>query len=81
MFNTFILLTKMTVSMIWLAFILSSTSLFSDDYNSVFVMLGILLFLIHIIEYIVVKLMTVNEISFIQTMIFGYGHWLPILKN
>ena len=74
-------MTKITVAAMWLAFMLGLLSVFSDDYNSILVMLGILLFAIHLIEYVVVKFMTSKEISFLQTMLFGYGHWLPIIKN
>lgn len=81
MFNLFILQTKIVVGAIWLAFILGLFSLLPEGYNFICVMLGIALIIIHLIEYFVIKLKSDKEINFIQTMLFGYGHWLPIIRN
>ncbi len=81
MFNLFINLTKLTVIMIWIAFILGLVSFFPDSYNFIFVILGILLIVIHLVEYIVVTKMLNKNINFFQTMLYGYGHWLPLIKS
>jgi len=74
-------MTKFIVIMIWIAFLLTLFSVFPDSYSAIFKFLGIALFVIHLTEYIAIKKMIKQDIDFIQTMLFGYGHWLPLLKK
>ncbi|MFD2180382.1 DUF1145 domain-containing protein [Veronia pacifica] len=65
----------------WAAFVLSLFSLLPQDWNVVVTFLGIILLVIHFMEYVAVKYNSDKETSFIQTMIFGVLHWLPILRG
>jgi len=44
-----------------------------------------LVLIVHFIEYLVVKRKLKNksniEVNFIKTMLWGFGYWLPLLKN
>jgi len=76
MFNIIIHTTNITLSAIWLAFILALLSFIPGDYNSILVKLGVLLLAIHLIEYVVVKLKTGKKINFLKlcfsVLVIGY---------
>ena len=45
-------------------------------------MIGIILIVVHLLEYLVLKTVVKTlEISFVQTMIFGYGYWLTMVME
>lgn len=75
--------TKIALSVFWVAWILSLASLIPQPYGQIVLWVGGLLLLIHLVEYLVTKPIVARrsngEVGFIQTMLFGYGHWLPML--
>ena len=65
--------------------ILFSISPIPKDYqNYVLILTGIVL-MVHFIEFVAIKgkLKRNNDIemNFLQTMLWGFGYWLPILKK
>ncbi len=59
---------------------------FSESTQSTLVLIGAVMAAAHLLEFIVQrnKLNAINAggiNGFIQTMIFGFGYWLPLLKK
>jgi len=69
----------------WAAFVLSSVAVIPDPYSSYIVWFGILVFLIHLAEYLFVKFRfagkAAGELNFVKTMLFGFTHWLPLMMD
>jgi uncharacterized protein YhhL (DUF1145 family) len=85
MLSLVITLTKGALLVFWLACILSLLSLIPNPYGQTILWIGASLLLVHLIEYLFVKSKvaerTDGDSGFIPTMVFGFGHWLPILKR
>jgi uncharacterized protein YhhL (DUF1145 family) len=85
MFELVIKVTKVALLVFWLAWVLSLLSLTGPPYGQTIVWIGGLLLLIHFLEYLFVKSRVAERdngnTGFIQTMLFGFGHWLPVLKR
>jgi uncharacterized protein YhhL (DUF1145 family) len=85
MFKLTIILTKGALLVFWLACILSLVSVIPSPHNQTILWIGAVLLLVHLVEYLFVKSKVAERTSgnsgFIQTMVFGFGHWLPILKH
>jgi uncharacterized protein YhhL (DUF1145 family) len=76
---------KAAVAVFWLAWILSLVSVIPSHYGSTIVFLGGLVLVVHLFEYLLVKSKFAERggdgISFVQTLLFGFAHWLPLLKQ
>ncbi len=73
--------TKVFLYAFWIAFILSIFSMLPAEFNSIMFYLGLIMLGIHVLEYVVIKFVMSKDIGFIQTLIFGFGHWLPLMKK
>lgn len=56
---------------------------FLQPYDSYLFGFGLLMIVVHVIEFLVLKIKYENltELDFIQTLLFGFAHWLPIIKG
>ena len=66
----------------WLSWILSLFSLIPDPYGRFVAWAGPLLLLVHLVEYLIVRSKSTQpgSVDFVWTMVFGFAHWLPLLK-
>jgi len=85
MFDLVIRLTKVALLAFWLACILSLVSLIPKPYGQTIVWIGGLVLLVHLVEYVFVKSRVAERnagnTGFIQTLLFGFVYWLPVLKR
>ncbi len=87
MFNLIIHSTKALLAGLWLLAILGLVSItpLPAEYQSYLLPLAGIVLFVHLLEYVAmkakVKSKSNTEISFVQTMLWGFGHWLPLLKN
>ena len=85
MFNLLIGLTKVALLAFWLACILSLVSLIPKSYGQTILWIGGLVLLVHLVEYLFVKSKVAERntgnTGFIQTLLFGFIYWLPVLKR
>lgn len=67
----------------WVAFMLSLFSVFPLPYNTYIFYFGIFMAVVHLLEYLglTLKFKGSPPFNFFQTIIFGFAHWLPILKH
>jgi len=81
--NSILAITKITLSIIWIGFTFSFFSVFPEPYNSYLLSFGIFMAMVHLLEYLAVKIRFghLKAINFFQTLIFGFAHWIPIIKN
>ena len=77
--------TKIAVLVFWLACILSAASVIPSPYASFIIGFGAFVLVAHLLEYLFIKFRFAErngwKISFVQTMIFGFAYWLPMLKQ
>jgi uncharacterized protein YhhL (DUF1145 family) len=85
MLNMVIGVTKIALLMFWLACILSLVSVIPEPYGRTILWIGGVLLLVHLVEYLFDKSRVAErsggDTGFIQTMTFGFAHWLPVLKR
>ena len=87
MLNLIIHCTKALLAGLWILAILGFISLspLPEEYQFYLLVLAGIVFLVHLLEYFAmkgkVKTKRNIDISFVQTMLWGFGHWLPLLKN
>ncbi|KGJ90809.1 DUF1145 domain-containing protein [Colwellia psychrerythraea] len=87
MFNLIIHSTKALLAGLWILAILGliSISPLPTEYQFYLLVLAGIVLLVHLLEFVAMKGKVKNksniEISFVQTMLWGFGHWLPLLKN
>ncbi|PKI16607.1 DUF1145 domain-containing protein [Colwellia sp. 12G3] len=87
MFNFIIYSTKFLLVGLWILAIsgLLSLSPLPAEYQFYMLALAGAVLLVHFIEFLAMKNKIKNhsskEMSFIQTMLWGFGYWLPLLKN
>ena len=85
MFNFTIHSTKALLTGLWIMAILgiASISPLSEEYQLYPLALAGVVLLIHLLEFFVIKTKVKNniEISFVQTLLWGFGHWLPLFKK
>ena len=85
MFKLTIGLTKVVLLALWAACILSLLSIVPQPYSQAVLMLGLVILLIHFVEYLLVKSKVAERLGgktgFIGTMVFGFGYWLPVLRG
>ncbi|WP_054113453.1 DUF1145 domain-containing protein [Marinagarivorans algicola] len=67
--------------MFWLGVAINVLIVLTVGGRQVLIVLGVLLCMIHSIEYVFVRLIMRKPISFFKTMIYGCGHWLPMVKK
>jgi len=77
--------TRIAVVMFWVAMALSLVSVIPGPYGPPIIWIGGLVLLIHLAQYLFVKSIFAGryseDFSFVQTMLFGFTHWLPLLIN
>ncbi len=81
-----ILVAKISVIILWGLLGFSFVYPFSANIQTPLEYLGAIIALVHLIEFIIQrnKLNAINAggvNGFVQTMIFGFGYWLPLLKK
>lgn len=87
MFNLIIVSIKALLISLWiLAFLgLLSISPLSIEYQSYILALTGIVLLVHLLEFFVMRAKVKSKskigMSFLQTMLWGFGYWLPLLKN
>ncbi|MGH1372394.1 MAG: DUF1145 domain-containing protein [Cellvibrionaceae bacterium] len=77
---------KIVTTVFWAVLGYSFVFPFSDGIQSPLVMAGAVMAGVHLLEFILQrnKLNAINAggvNGFIQTMIFGFGYWLPLLQK
>ena len=76
--------TKALLLALWAACILSLLSIVPEPYAQTVLMIGAVVLLIHFVEYLLVRSKVAERLDgntgFIGTMLFGFGHWLPVLR-
>ena len=84
MFNLFINTVKASLIIFWLVAILTIAKLINLPYSDEVLIVAVVLIIAHIAEYVALPLTLFKgkeiKISFIQTLLFGFGHWLPLLQ-
>lgn len=77
---------KVVTTIFWAVLGYSFVFPFSESVQPTLVMVGAVMAAAHLLEFIIQrnKLNAINAggiNGFIQTMIFGFGYWLPLLKK
>ena len=77
--------TKVTLSLVWVIWVLALLSLLPDSWNLPVVFIGVALLVIHFGEYLFLRTKVAarqgSNSGFIEFMLFGFAYWLPVLKN
>ncbi len=85
MFQLMIGSTRILLLALWAACILSLFSIIPQPYSQAVLILGTVVLLIHFVEYLLVRSKVAERLGgktgFIETMTFGFGYWLPVLKG
>jgi len=85
MLDGLVKVTRIAVIAFWFALFLSLTSVIPNPYGRYIVWLAGLVLLIHLLEYFLVRSKFVGsereKFSFFKTMLFGFTHWLPLLRE
>lgn len=85
MFDVAMWLIKIGLVLFWSASILSLTPVMPDPWARLILWLAGLALAAHVVEYLFVRSRVAERndgnSGFAQTMIFGLGYWLPILKR
>ena len=85
MLDGLIKVTRIAVGAFWFALFLSLISVIANPYGRYIVWIAGLVLLIHLLEYYLVRPRLAGpgagKFSFFKTMLFGFTHWLPLLKH
>jgi uncharacterized protein YhhL (DUF1145 family) len=87
MLNIVIYSLKALLTGLWVLAILALLSLspFAADYQFYILVLAAVALLVHLIEFFAIKAKFKKQsglsMNFVQTMLWGFGYWLPILKQ
>ena len=85
MFKLVIYLTKAGLLVLWAICILGLLAIIPEHYARIVLMIGAVVLLVHFVEYLLVRSKVAENMDgntgFIGTMVFGFGHWLPILRS
>ena len=77
--------TKVTLSLVWVIWVLALLSLLPDSWNLPVVLIGVALLVIHLGEYLFLHAKVAarqgGKSGFIEIMLFGFAYWLPVLKK
>jgi len=82
-----IIITKGLLVILWALAILLLVSLspLSIEFNFYVLALASTVLIIHLIEYFAIKAKIIAKtkikMSFVQTMLWGFGYWLPLLNK
>lgn len=71
---------KALTVLFWVVFIVNLFQLLPNYYVWL-TYAGFGLLVIHGLEYVMIKPKKFKDMSLIQTLLFGFGYWLPILKS
>ena len=78
-------ITKVTLTLFWIAWGLALLSLLSEPWNLPVVWIGIALLVIHFGEYLFLRSKVAarqgGNSGFIGFILFGFAYWLPVLKQ
>ncbi len=85
MLDLIVKVTRIGVIVFWIALVLSLISVIPRPYSSYVIWIGACVLLVHLLEYFYVKAKFAGkdgvDISFVQTMLFGFTYWLPFFVN
>jgi len=87
MFSLLINSTKAVLMGLWIFALLGLLSLspLPIEYQFYLLALAGIVLLVHLLEFFTMKTKVKSksniDISFVQTMLWGFGHWLPLLRN
>jgi len=85
MLDSLVKVTKVAVVAFWFALFLSLISVIPNPYARYVVWLAGLVLSIHLLEYFLVRSRfsgpDSRAFSFFKTMLFGFTHWLPLLRR
>ena len=87
MFNFIIHSTKALLAGLWILAILGMISIspLPAEYQWYLLVLAGVVLVVHLLEYFALKAKVKHksntDISFTQTMLWGFGHWLPLLNK
>ncbi len=85
MLNMIIVITKVALLALWLACLLSLFSVLPEQFGRPILWAGGFILLLHLVEYFAVRAKVAErqngDTGFIGTMVFGFGYWLPVLKD
>jgi uncharacterized protein YhhL (DUF1145 family) len=85
MLDGLVKVTRIGVVAFWFALFLSLISVIPNPYGRYIVWLAGLVLLIHLFQYFLVRSSfteaDAGKFSFFKTMLFGFTHWLPLLKH
>ena len=85
MLHLLIKLTRVGVVIFWVAAVLSLAGVIPAPTGTVIAWAAAVVLLIHLVEYVLVKpriaKLEGKEISFVRTLVFGFTHWLPVVKG
>ena len=87
MFNLIIYITKAVLGGLWLMTILGllSISPLPIEYQPYILILSGIVLLVHLLEFVAVKATVLSriksQVNFMQTMLWGFGYWLPLIKS
>jgi len=85
MLDSLVKVTRIAVVVFWFALFLSLISVIPNPYGRYIVWLAGLVLLIHLLEYFLVRSRftgpDAGKFSFFKTILFGFTHWLPLLKH
>ena len=76
---------KVVIAAFWIVWILSLVSVIPSQYGTTIVWIGALILLAHLSEYFLIKYKFAGQggerINFLQTVLFGMAHWLPLIRR
>ena len=83
--NVIIAGTKALLLALWLACLLSLTFVIPASFGQPILWTGAAILLVHLLEYLVVRSKVAErqngKTGFFGTMVYGFGYWLPILRQ
>jgi uncharacterized protein YhhL (DUF1145 family) len=76
---------KVVVAVFWIVWLLSLASIVPSTYGTTIIWIGALILAAHLFEYFLIKYRFAGQgggkIDFLQTILFGMAHWLPLIKR
>ena len=77
--------TKALLLALWVVCVLSLLSIVPEPYARTVLIIGAVVLLVHFVEYLLVRSKVAEKLDgntgFIGTMVYGFGHWLPVLRS
>lgn len=80
--SSVLIATKAAMCLTWAAFILALAALLPPAINQIALYFGVFVLVAHALEYVFVKakFASVAGIGLVPTLLFGFAHWLPLVK-